>query len=247
MAADLPVKSLKKALDILDLLLFAAGPEGLALTAIARTLGLPANTAHNLLKTMAACGYAEQTADGRYRAGGKWRQAERLHHLLGSETILRELHAAALRLGETCVLATLANGDRLVLGRADGASSIQVAAATVEAGRIYTSPTGRVLVAFAAPEERQAILARHGLPGDLWDGIGTEAQLDQATAAIRAAASCHMLTRDLAAVAVPVLAADGALCGALGCYAPRFRCPLRRQRELLRELRTTAAAMGGKS
>jgi DNA-binding IclR family transcriptional regulator len=243
MIKDLPVKSLKKALDILDLLLFRAGAEGLSLSAIAQALGLPANTAHNLLKTMIACDYAEQTDGSRYRAGGKWRQASRLHHLLAREPVFRALRETAQRIGESCVLATLANGDRLVIGRAEGDRAVQVAAAVIDAGRLYNSPTGRVLVAFADPGERRSIVARHGLPGERWDGIDDAAGLDAAAEDIRAAGGCRILTQELAAVAVPVLGPEGDLLGALGAYAPRFRCPLKRQGVLLRELRKSAVAM----
>jgi DNA-binding IclR family transcriptional regulator len=243
MPNEIPVKSLKKALDILDLLLFRADGEGMSLTVLAQTLGLPANTAHNLLKTMMSCGYAEQTDGNRYRAGGKWRQAARLHHFLAREPIFRELREAARRLDETCVLVTLANGDRLVIGRADGSQAVQVAATAIDAGLIYDSPTGRVLFAFAEDSERRSVVTRHGIPGERWDGIDDAVRLDAAADRIRAVGCCRILTRDLAAVAVPVLGPGGELLGALGAYAPLFRCPQKRQDELIRELRKIAATL----
>jgi len=87
------------------------------------------------------------------------------------------------------------------------------------------------------------VIARHGMPGKRWDGIDDAAALAVAAAGIRAAAACRILTRELAAVAVPVLGPEGGLLGALGAYAPRFRCPRKRQDALLRELRKAAAVM----
>mgnify|MGYP002552554999 CR=1 FL=1 len=75
MNGDVPVKSLKKALDLLSVLLFQDGEEkGFAVKELGERLGLPANSVHNLLKTMAVCGYAEKNADGRYTYGPVCRQ-----------------------------------------------------------------------------------------------------------------------------------------------------------------------------
>lgn len=243
---DVPVKSLKKALDLMDLLLFEAGPEGLPLTRLAARLGLPPNTAHNLLKTMTVCGYAEQAPDGaRYRAGGKWQQAGRLRLLQEREVLARRLQALAETLNETCVLATLANGDRVAVARAEGRQVVRVAPSAFEGSRIYDSPTGRILVAFADAAERRAVLERHGFPGPRWDGIRTDAALEKAIAAIRKTGSCWREDDELFACAAPILDPSGALIGAIGCYAPKFRCPPEGRDRITAQIRAAAAAMAG--
>ena len=55
--SEVPVKSVKKALDLLSILIFDdPGLKGVKLTDLAQRLKLPANTTHNLLKTMVVCG-----------------------------------------------------------------------------------------------------------------------------------------------------------------------------------------------
>ena len=70
MNRNVPVKSLKKALDLLDVLLFEdAEEQGFEVKGLAEKLHLPANSVHNLLKTMRICGYVEKNGSGRYTFG----------------------------------------------------------------------------------------------------------------------------------------------------------------------------------
>ena len=63
--AEVPVKSVNKALDLLSILIFDdPGLKGVKLTDLAQRLKLPANTTHNLLKTMMVCGYVCQKEVG---------------------------------------------------------------------------------------------------------------------------------------------------------------------------------------
>ncbi|MFA4944599.1 MAG: IclR family transcriptional regulator [Lentisphaeria bacterium] len=247
--AAIPVKSLKKALDLLDLLLAEEPDGGRPLSELARQMGMPANSTHNLLKTMVACGYVEQMPDGRYRPGAKLRQIGRLNRFADEAVrarighVLRELGE---RLGEACVLATLRGGQRVVIARVDCRQAIRVDAAMAEEGRIYDSPTGRVLAANAAPEELEAILARNGLPGALWDGISAREGLETALAALRSEGFSFVGpdAGGVIAVACPVLGGDGRLFGALGCHAPEFRCPAEKQAQIRRELCQAAERLG---
>ena len=100
-----PVKAVGKALDLLDLLLFDHSWErGASLSELAATMQIPANTTHNLLKTMLACGYVSQIAAGRYAPGERCRQIGRLNLLKTAETTrvllpaLRELNASSRNL-----------------------------------------------------------------------------------------------------------------------------------------------------
>ena len=247
---DVPVKSLKKALDLLDLLLAGEADDGgRMLSELARHMEMPANSAHNLLKTMAVCGYVEQTLDGRYRPGAKLRQIGRLNRFAGEAVrlrlgrLLRELGEA---LGEACVLATLRDGLRVVVGRVDCTQTIRIDDAREEDRSLYDVPTGRVLAAYAAPEDLAAILARNGLPGAHWDRLTTRNGLDKALAALRRA-GLSVIGPDgggVVAMACPVLDGAGRLLGALGCHAPEFRCPAEKEKRIRRELRKAADKLG---
>ena len=68
-------------------------------------------------------------------------------------------------------------------------------------------------------------------------------------AAVRAAGHARIRdeTQGIVMLAVPVLAAaagdDAGLLGALGCYAPLFRCPAKRQERVLAQLAAAATAL----
>ena len=65
---EVPVKAVKKALDLLSVLLFDS-PQGARLKTLAQKQGLSVKTAHNLLKTMVYCGYVEKDGFGHYTGG----------------------------------------------------------------------------------------------------------------------------------------------------------------------------------
>ncbi len=248
--ADVPVKSLKKALDLLDLLLAEEADDGgRTLSELARRMEMPANSAHNLLKTMAVCGYVEQAPDGRYRPGAKLRQIGRLNRFADEEVrarLGRQLRELGEVLGEACVLAVLRNGQRVVVGRVDCQQTIRVDDVQAEERSLYDVPTGRVLAAYAAPEELATILDRNGLPGAHWDRLTTRIGLEKALATLRRA-GLSVIGPDgsgVVAFACPVLDGAGRILGALGCHAPEFRCPEKKREQIRRELRKAAEKLG---
>ncbi len=248
-AKAVPVRSVKKALDLLDLVIEAELLGGTAsLGALARRLKLPANTAHNLLKTLAACGYVRNSAQGIYVQGVKCRQLGLMNTLTtpAVQNALRSsLQQFATRAGEACLLTTLVNGLRVTLARADSTQAVGVSHATVEETPFFSKATGRILAAFATEEEREAIITRHGLPGALWEAIGDKAALLAALAKLRKRGwDCQAAPDEgLVGLACPVLTGNGNLWGALGLYAPAFRCPPARQRKLLADMRRFASEL----
>jgi IclR family acetate operon transcriptional repressor len=246
----MPVKSVEKALDLLEFLaLEPAGRKGATLTELAGRLGAPPNTTHALVRTLVSCGFAGQAEDGRYEPGRKCLDIGRLNRLEQApahELILEGLHRLAAELEENCMFTTLSAGERLVLARADADRVIKVDQAT--AGRdkeIFELVTGRVLVSFASPEEREAVIERHGWPGSRWEGIRSRAALAKACSRIRNEGHLLEATKDrLVAIACPVLSGSGACLGAIGSYAPAFRCGRTRQQVVLKAMKQTAAALG---
>ncbi|HRU04163.1 MAG TPA: helix-turn-helix domain-containing protein [Candidatus Brocadiia bacterium] len=262
--ADIPVQSVRKALDLLNVLAFDdVARQGVALTELARRMGMKPNSAHNLLKTLAACGYAAQTEDGRYVAGPSLR-AVGLFNSLTSAAASRAVSAAVAglvsRLREYAVFAALVNGQRVVLGALNADQSIAVNHAALQKAILWSTPTGRVLAAFASAGELQSVLERNGQPGEAW----AEAQknMERELEAIRRHGACVVddPRKDIVAFAVPVLVpgtrcgspptagsqrvpAAGRLLGSLGCYAPRYRCPKASFKEKLAALQGAAETL----
>ncbi len=244
-----PVRAVKKALDLLDLVIEAdLLGETASLGVLAKRLKLPPNTAHNLLKTLVACGYVHNPEQGLYTQGVRCRQMG-LMNTLSSPAVQNALRSSlmqfAAREGEACLLTALVDGLRVTLARADSTQAVGVSHATVEDTPFFSKATGRILAAFASEEDLSAIITRHGLPGALWDNIGDAAALHAALAKLRKQGWLCSAAPDegLVALACPILAGNGQLWGALGLYAPAFRCPPARRRKLLASMRHFASEL----
>ena len=241
---DVPVKAVKKALDILSLLIFD-DPEqrGIELTVLAHRLGLPTNTAHHLLKTMVVCGYVEQNEAGRYQAGPQCRRIDAINQFTGGafqQKLAAVLKRYTAHVRESLVFAVLHGGHRVLIAYSEPDQVIRIDRVSAEGQNIYSIPTGRILTALASPEELRQIKVIYGLPHAVWPDY--EQDLKQ----IRRDNRCCMLP-DLNGVnsfAVPVRNKDGRLLGALGCYAPAFRTGVPVQKKIWEALNRAAVELG---
>ncbi len=249
MKPDVPVRSVKKALDLLSILAFEDRERrGIALTALAHRMEMPVNSTHNLLKTMVFCGYVAQTEGGAYLMGLRAEEMGRLSLLLStaaSAGLRGRMDTLCVALEEAVTLAALADGRRILLCRADPHQVIRVNSAVLETRSLFAMPTGRVLAAFSSPNELECILRQSGLPVAEWAGISTRAALDKALGRIRRRGH-EVIAPDvggLVSLAVPVLDGKGERIAALGCYAPLFRCDPDRQGFILSQLRLAAEGL----
>ena len=246
MENKVPVQSVKKALDVLDLIIEAdVSGASAPLAELAERMAIPRNSTHNLVKTLVACGYVEPSGRGRYVLGSKCRQLARLGRF--DRPVAREAIADRLRRfvdeeHEACLLVVLVNGERAIMRYVDCRQAVRVSRTTVEKAPFYERPTGRMLAAVADEAELRQILDRHGLPGAQWDDIEDEASLRKALAALRRQGYCRIAQHnDLVALACPVIGAGGAACGVVGTFAPGYRCPAARGKKLLAALRRVAS------
>lgn len=238
-----PVESLRKGLEVLELLSRAPDEHGLALVEIAARMGYKRTSAHNLLKTLTLAGYAENNGDGRYRLGSKVSQLLRNRSAARPlpSALLQPLVELAVQFNESVVLTTLADGTRRVLARATGQHIVQVDEDRLDGEHtpMWRTVTGRVLAAFAPDEEFAVLLANEGLPGDDWAQISDRATLASALAAIRQQGYAETHERTAASLALPILQ-GGALLGALGIHLPEFRWQESFRPEFLKAMRRTA-------
>ncbi|HCE46004.1 MAG TPA: hypothetical protein DET40_20860 [Lentisphaeria bacterium] len=238
---DVPVKSVRKALDLLSMLIFD-DPElkGIKLTDLAQRLKLPANTTHNLLKTMVVCGYVVQNESGRYCPGPQCRRIGLINKVEGGDfkqKLAEVLKRHTAQVNEAMVFAALHGGKRVVLASSEPVSQvIRIDRQIVESNNIYRLPTGRILTAFATPGDYRRILDNYGEPGKSWPGF--ESDLKR----IQKEGRCLMLpdASGVNSFALPVRNKDGRLLGAIGCYAPPFRCGPPIQKMILAVLRLAA-------
>ena len=245
---DVPVKSVKKALDLLTILALETPPgQGVGLFELAKRMGMLPNTTHSLLKTMVACGYVSQDADAKYLAGSRCRQIGRLTRLTPehvNQYFVPLLQNTCDDIGESLVLVTLQQGARLILARVEPNQSIRVATAVLQGDAMFTTPTGRVLVAYADEDALRLIIEKEGWPGERWENIADASELEKQRIRIcTLGGEILMPNTELAAMACPVLDGKQRLLGALGCCAPAFRCPPQRRRDLLEKLKKCAQSL----
>jgi len=222
------IASVKKALDILDVLIFEdAQGKGIRLGTLAERTGILPNTLHGILQTMVTCGYAEQDSKARYHMGKRCRQIGVVNRFRMTPDVSERLEAALDRLcaetGESVSFYVLDGGERIIYANYESRSVIKVDYSMLEENSMYDYPTGRILTAFATPQELEKILQQHGLPGERWGHLDTKEQLSEELARVR---QKKLLTRysadGVASYAVPVFW-EGALLGTVGVYMPLYR------------------------
>jgi len=241
---DVPVRSVRKALELLEMIAMDdPGQTGITLTELAKRMAMLPNSTRNILKTMVVCGFVDQNHEGRYVPGAKIRSIGRLNYFDGARLarIERLLVEFSGSIREASVFAILSRGRRIALAKAQSSQIIKIEPER-ETTELYVLPTGRVLAAYASPEELKTIIMINGWPGKAWNNISSQAALEKALASIRKAGGCVINpdSNQIASMAIPVLDANGGLIGALGAYAPCFRCPPERVKIIYRELEKIA-------
>jgi len=238
---NVPVKSLRKALEILDIILFEClDGQGISLSDLARKMGQAANSTHNLLKTMTACGYVSQDDSGKYIAGNKIGMISRINHVLSvsvMQQVQQDMAALVNDISESVVLAMLANGRRWVLTRVEHNQVIGISHPETNVDKFYKVPTGKVLSAWADGNQLREIIEINSLPKQTWDDINDIETLKKKLVVIRKTG--YVIQREagggtyIISMAVPVLGPAGELLGALGCFAPEFRCDSQKQSRII--------------
>ena len=161
-AASGGVQSLERAFDLLERMADAGGEVGLS--ELSASSGLPLPTIHRLMRTLVACGYVRQQANRRYALGPRLiRLGESASRLLG--TWARPyLTRLVEETGETANMALL-DGDEIVyVAQVPSKHSMRM---FTEVGRRvlpHSTGVGKALLAYTAPDEVRALLARTGMP-----------------------------------------------------------------------------------
>lgn len=146
-----------KTLRLLDYL--GSRDEAVRLSEATADLGANRSTIYQRLVTLIEAGWVEQTEDGRFQltmhavkiAGAALRQAGLDERSL---PVLRQLVADV---GETASLAVIHNAEPCIIQRVEAGGVLQARAHLGTSMALPTSASGRVLVAFAAPDEIAAL------------------------------------------------------------------------------------------
>ncbi len=222
-----PLMMIQVVVRALEILEYVAKKENdpTTLTELAAAVGLNQPTCANIVKTLVDKKYLDHVGRRKgYRLGAMAYQltdnvAYNEHLVLAAKDIMEELTA---QLNETSLLGILRNNKRFLLHIANSDQDLQVRSRTES--DIYSTATGRMLVAFLSLKEIDALIEVIGLPAPpIWPNIETREQFLAALDAIRREEM--VITRSLkhiVGIAVP-LWKGGQVVASLSVFLPESR------------------------
>ncbi|MFF5262234.1 IclR family transcriptional regulator [Actinomadura viridis] len=231
-----------KVMAILDA--FAVGGVRLNLSEICRRSGLPLATGHRLVGELVGGGFLERVPDGTYRIGTRlWRIGSQAPAMTGLRELalphMEDLYEAT---HDNVQLAVLRDGRALFVERLRGARSVPVVTQVGATLPLHATGVGKVLLAYAPEEVREAVLAA-GLPRHSARTITDPGELRRCLERVRRdgfAFTRDEMTLGAASAAAPVRDGRGAVVAALSLVTRVRSADARR---LLPPLMTAARAL----
>jgi DNA-binding IclR family transcriptional regulator len=141
-------------------------------------------------------------------------------------------------LRESCIIAVIKSNSRITLHKETFEQELQVNA--LDEKHAYNTATGRLLLAYMTPTDRNAFINTYGLPGEIWDGIDNELTLINELHKInKANYAIHCDSSNIVGVAVPVFDQKG-ITASLGVYLPENRYAKMTKETIIDKLKSTA-------
>lgn len=237
------IQVLNRALDILE---FLSGniEEERSLSEIADFLNLNHGTCANIIKTMVNRGYIEKKKGyilGRqsyYLTNNFSNDAELVNYAV---TPMKNLSAI---LNESCVLSVLKNNSRRTLHKETVIRELQ--ANPKDEINAYKTATGKLLLAYLEPADRNAYIKTYGLPGAMWKEIDSErALIDELQKINKAGYAIHYDEINIAGVAMPIYNKEQVI-ASLGVYLPANRFTKAMEEQIMENLAKTAKIISDK-
>lgn len=157
------VKSVARALELLEHIADAGGDLTLSELAAAATLPLP--TIHRLLRTLVSLGYARQLANRSYALGPRLVRLGEVSNRKFGRIAMPQLKQLVERLGETANLATL-DGDRVIyVSQAPSPHAMRMFTEVGSRSYLHATSVGKAILAQLDDDAVRGIVARAGTPG----------------------------------------------------------------------------------
>ncbi|ROQ60243.1 IclR family transcriptional regulator [Streptomyces sp. 840.1] len=221
--AGVPANSVAKALRVLDALAQPDAPHRLG--EIAERSGVAKASAHRILGTLIAEGYAAPDGEGRYGIGDRLQaMAARVlsEDTVGIGAVLRALQQ---RLGQTVHLAVL-NGDHATYThKVDPDRAYRIATEVGMRLPLHATAAGKALLAHLPAEEASALLDEAPLTPRTAQTVTDPAELERQLKAARAdgfAIDYEEHEQSICSLAAPVLDSGGYPVGAVSVSALTF-------------------------
>jgi DNA-binding IclR family transcriptional regulator len=242
--------ALDKGLDIIELL--AATDEGMTLAEIAKALGRSSNEIYRMLDRLVRRSYVSR-GDDRYALTLKLfalaHQHAPMRRLVSQATPL--LRDFSRRAEQSSHLAIYGQGHVIVVAQFDSPSYWGLSIRVGSRIGLFNTGSGHVLLAFAAPGERDYMIAEH----EVVPGERRPADLDDRLAVVRARGFEQMESQQTTGVfnlSVPVLGPNGGAIAAVsvpympridGLQAPDMAAVLAMMQEVARALSQTSGGI----
>lgn len=233
----------RRTLHLVETIAGAGRP--LALPELCALVHLPKATTHRLCQQLESIGYVVREPGGRHYAPGP--RLLRIGFEVMRSGVSAERHGilAALveHVGETSNFTALAGHEVLYLDRVEARWPLRLHFDIGSRVPIHCTASGKLLLAAMKPPERRRLLDAAGLPAYTPHTITARARLDAELE--RIAAQGYSLDREefllgMAAIAVPVRAADGAALAAVACHGPSVRFTIEQAIGCLPQLKNAA-------
>ena len=214
-----PVHSLGKAMQLLDLLLASRRP--LSLAELTELSGFPKSTVYTLLSSMRAYSYIEQRPDGKYYLGIRMYECGRAVSAQWdiSQAARPYLERLAELTGACAVVTYLKDGHIIHLDQCAGRVGVQVLSEVGIRLPIHATAQGKLFLAGCKDAEVRALLGAHSLPAFTPHTLTSAEEVLAQLPRIRSdgyAVENGEYKIGLRAVCAPVLDPDGAPCYAVG-------------------------------
>ena len=216
------IKVLRKAFAVLETVAEKKG-EAVFLGNIAKKLNLAQPTCSRIVKELVNMGYLEQSAISKGFIPGP--MAYSLAHGSSYRKDMTDIAAPLVRkcaeeIKESALIAVLNNGRRYVPYHHNGNPELQIIIDKPYYEDIYSTATGRMLLAYSSGDAISAFISKNGLPGERWKEITSKDELLAALKKIRQDAFVVDESRQLSIFAYPVFQSEKML-AALGVSAPK--------------------------
>jgi len=241
------IKVLQKTNAILGLVARERGKA--TLSGLSRSLKMHKATLSHILKALTELGFVVRNEARCYAVGPRIMElAEGSRRLsLLQEIAAEETKTLSEQLRETVSASILRGGirQRIALASCNQSVTVTAESAVENRGAPFNTATGRVLTAWEEKEGLRQLLKQHGQPGEAWNNIRNETELNRELVKIRRQGIAFSQSADgqAEAAAVPVFGPDKKVWAALGVAVPTFRFRGRRRAEIIHALKSTAVKM----
>lgn len=237
--------SVRRTLQITDVIADRAGPTGLSLGELAKALSMNKSTVHRLLQPLLDAHLVLRLTTGTYRLGVKALTLGQayLRTLDFRDAARPELRELAVTTGECVHLVIYDRPDVVYVDKVDSSKAVRMYSYIGARMPAYCTAVGKILLANASEDEVEAVLTA-GLPRRTEHTITTEQDL-RAELAHAATAGYAIDNREnepeICCVAAPIADTTGRTVSAISVSGPAQRMPLKTAHDLAPRVITTAS------